>query len=68
MNKSIREIYADYRYEMLQITLALKDLSLEDADAVSDAVEPILARAERLEALIDLYAYLVACQGGGSRR
>ncbi len=67
MTQSIRDIYADYRYDMLETARALKDLSLEEA-ASTDAAEHLLARAERLEALIDLYAYLLACQGGNSRR
>lgn len=68
MNKSIRDIYADYRYESLETEMVLKELSLEDEAGV-EVAKMMVARLERLEALIDLYAYLLACQqGGGSRR
>lgn len=66
MNRSIRDIYDDYRYELLKVGMSLDDISLEKADI--ETVEPLLEKAERLEALVDLYAYLLACQGGGSRR
>lgn len=66
MNCSIREIYADYQYEMLKVGLALRELAQAGAMA-PDRVEPLLAKAERLEALIDVYAYLLACQGHGQR-
>jgi hypothetical protein len=66
MNSSVREIYADYRYSLLKIGMILRDMSLEQADTAQ--VQPLLERAERLETLIDLYAYLVACQGDSSRR
>jgi hypothetical protein len=61
MNRTVREIYADYQYEMTKIGLALRDLSLEDG-VTSDVVEDLLRRVERTEALIDLYAYLLASQ------
>jgi hypothetical protein len=51
----------------MEAGLTLRDLSLDDPAQVAQ-VNPLLQKADRLEALIDLYAYLLACQGGGSRR
>lgn len=68
MNRAIREIYADYRYDLWKVGLALRDLSFRDPAAIVSEAEPLLQKADRLEALIDLYAYLIACQSGGSKR
>ncbi len=62
MNNTIREIYDDYQYQLVKVALAMQDLS-RDHVRDADAFEPLFARSERLEALIDLYAYLLACQG-----
>jgi hypothetical protein len=64
-NEPIREIYANYRYELLKVGLAFKELTLEDATPIK--VQPLLEKADRLETLIDLYAYLLAVQGNTRR-
>lgn len=66
MNQSIRDIYADYKYALLKIGLTLKSLTLDDLSD-QNRVGELLEKAENLETLIDLYAYLVACQGPSQR-
>ena len=66
MNQSIRDIYADYQYDLLKVGLTLQSMSLSDPFA-HERADLLLQRAEKLEALIDLYAYLVACQGPSQR-
>ena len=66
INQPVREIYADYRYELLKVGMTLNDMSLADASAES-VVDELLLKGERLEALVDLYAYLLACEGHGQR-
>ena len=61
MNQSVKDIYADYQYELLKVGLALKEISAGRATS-PELINSLLARAERLEALVDLYAYLLACQ------
>ena len=67
MNQPVREIYADYRYKLMQVGIELNEMTLADAVAVG-TVDDLLQKSERLEALVDLYAYLLASQDGGSRR
>ncbi len=65
-NLPVKEIYADYRYELMKVGLTLNEMSLADAIAAG-TVDDLLLKVERLEALVDLYAYLLACQGHGQR-
>jgi len=66
MNQPVREIYADYRYELMKLGMTLNEMSLADAIA-EGTIDDLLLKGERLEALVDLYAYLLACQGHGQR-
>jgi hypothetical protein len=64
MNQPVREIYADYRYELMKLNLELDEISLADAASNPD-IDTLIQKGERLEALVDLYAYILACQGHG---
>ena len=59
--RTIRQIFDEYQYDMTQVTLTLQDLRISEI-ASADVLMELLERAEKLEALIDLYAYLLACQ------
>lgn len=62
LNQTVRQIFDDYRYELVKVGLALEELSLK-AMSETAGLNELLQRAEKLETLIDLYAYLLACQG-----
>ena len=65
MNQTVREIYADYQYELMTVGIELGETSLADA-AFNVDIDFLIQKSERLEALVDLYAYLLACQSPGS--
>ena len=58
MNQTAKDIYDQYRYELMK-TLALANDTLERSPDLH-TFEAFAARIERLESLIDLYAYLLA--------
>ncbi len=59
--RTIRQIFEEYQYDLTQVSLTLQDLRISEI-ASADVLMELLERAEKLEALIDLYAYLLACQ------
>ena len=67
MNKTVRDIYDDYRYELFKVGVALAEMPDSDTDEHRGEIRDLYDRGERLEALIDLYAYLLA-SGLDSRR
>ena len=59
--QSVRQIFDGYQDDMVQVSAALEEIRISDIDD-ADALAEFLDRAEKLEALVDLYAYLLACQ------
>ncbi|MBV9079938.1 MAG: hypothetical protein JO102_02325 [Elusimicrobia bacterium] len=60
MNRTIRDIYEEYRYELFKVSAALSEIPMSDTDEHREEIVDLFDRGERLEALIDLYAYLLA--------
>jgi hypothetical protein len=58
MNQALREIYLDYKYELFKTELALRDLPNQDSP--TQAFETAAEKIDKLEPLVDLYAYLLA--------
>lgn len=58
MNRTAKDIYEDYRHQLLKIRVILRDAPEQFSD--QESFESLAMTMEKLEALIDLYAYLLA--------
>ena len=60
MNQSLKEIYDDYRYQLTKIEINLREIPEQYSSTVPFTV--LMDKKERLETLVDLYAFLLVNQ------